>query len=283
MLDKGEAKHIITVCEEREVSIVTRYCDVPERPGDESGRTTGGGRAGTLGTLTIGQSPRQDLIPELRMAMGFEPGEGAGTSRRLRIIEAGALDGLTLEEVRRFGPEPGDYVLVTRMADGSSVKIAERHILPRMRSQIDRLVTDGADVIALVCTGEFPEFPCEKLLVRPQRVLHHVVMALAEGRRCGVLLPDEDQKPQGYRRWSSVCGSGGLEDQKLLRIEAASPYGDPAIVQEAAVALRDWGAELVVMDCIGYTMAMKETVKSITGAPVILARSILGRVLAELV
>jgi protein AroM len=247
----------------------------------------------TLGTVTIGQSPRADLIPELRMAMGLPEGEKPGPGA-LRIIEAGALDGLTVDEVRQFKPDPGDYVLVTRMADGTPVKIAERYILPRMQAQIDRLVNEGADVIALVCTGQFPEFHCERLLVKPQRVLYHVVAALAEGKRLGVLLPDEDQKTQGYARWSSVgSASGDRGDGDLpkvdgppaegkLRIEAASPYGDPAIIDEAARALRDWGAEIVVMDCIGYTLAMKEKVRSITGVPVILARSILGRVLAEL-
>lgn len=260
---------------------------------DGSG-TIGARRARTLGTVTIGQSPRVDLIPELRMAMGLPEGEGREIGA-FRIVEAGALDGLTLDEVREFKPDPGDYVLVTRMADGTPVKIAERHILPRMQAQIDRLVKEGADVVALVCTGEFPEFRSERLLVKPQRVLYHVVAALAEGKRLGVLLPDEDQKPQGYARWSSVwsvcrddgggdlhkCGDSSSEG--WLRIEAASPYGDPAAIEQASAALRDWGAELVVMDCIGYTLAMKESVRSITGAPVILARSILGRVLAELV
>ncbi len=36
-----------------------------------------------IGTVTIGQSPRVDLIPELRAILGEE----------VQIIEAGALDG----------------------------------------------------------------------------------------------------------------------------------------------------------------------------------------------
>jgi len=244
----------------------------------------------TLGTVTIGQSPRPDLIPELRVAMGLDSGE-AGPRPPIRIMEAGALDGLIIDEVRELAPEPGDYVLVTRMADGTAVRIAERHILSRMAHQIKGLIDKGADVVALVCTGEFPELPCEKLLVKPQLVLQHVVTSLARGRRLGVLLPDQDQIEQGYVRWSQVhrdgepageTGCGNTSGRELLKIEAASPYEDPADIEKAAARLRDWGAELVVMDCIGYTMAMKETVKSITGAPVILARSILGRVLAEL-
>ncbi len=246
-------------------------------------QTIGGSKeyepARILGTVTIGQSPRTDLIPELKAAMGLE--EDGRSRTPVKVIEAGALDGLTLEEVEKLAPQPGDYVLVTRMADGTPVKIAEKHILRRMEEQIKRLVAEGADVVALVCTGEFPEFPCEKLLVKPQLVLFHAVSAVAAGRRLGVLLPDEDQIEQGYLRWSAVHGDRE-SPRDLVRIEAASPYGDPAQVEEAARKLKEWGAEIIVMDCIGYTMAMKERVRSLTGVPVLLARSILGRVIAEL-
>ena len=113
-----------------------------------------------LGTVTIGQSPRPDLIPEMKEMLGQD----------VVIIEAGALDGLTLDEVKELYPEPGDYVLITRMADGTAVKIAEKHILPKMQEQITNLVKKGAEVVTLVCTGEFPDFDCPRLVVKPQKV-----------------------------------------------------------------------------------------------------------------
>lgn len=245
-----------------------------------------------LGTVTIGQSPRVDLIPEVEQILwagrgplgaerpGVEPGLAATPAMTAgaappEIIEAGALDGLTLAEVERLAPHPGDYVLVTRMADGTPVKIAEKHILPLMQDRIDALVKRGADVVALVCTGEFPPFKCDRLLVIPQTVLFNVVAAVASGLRLGVFLPDSDQVDDGMRRWAGVSTT--------LRIEAASPYGRPEAIDEAAARLRDWGAQTVVMDCIGYTLGMKDRVKHIAGVPVILARSILARVLSELI
>ena len=97
---------------------------------------------------------------------------------------------------------------------------------------------------------------------------------MASGLRLGVFTPDVDQVPQSTKRWTGV-GSA-------LRVVPASPYGAAEAIHEAARGLRDWGAQVVVMDCIGYTLAMKQAVKEITGIPVILARSILSRVLAEL-
>lgn len=278
-----------------------------------------------LGTVTIGQSPRLDLIPEMKQVMaagatgaswdgasGASCGSATGESCRdaagepghpgqvVEVLEAGALDGLTLEEVRKLAPVQGDYVLVTRMADGTAVKIAERHILPLMQEKIDGLVRRGADVVALVCTGEFPQFHCDRLLVVPQKVLFHAAAAVVGGQpvsqrtdvrqgsptgggvaqvgstsfRLGVMLPDVDQVAQGIRRWSAVTPD--------VLVEPASPYGRPEEIDQAARRLKEWGAGLVVMDCIGYTLAMKEKVRRIAGAPVILARSILARTLAEL-
>ncbi len=136
-----------------------------------------------LGTVTSGQSPRADLIPEMKPFLGPD----------VEVIEAGALDGLTLGEVHKLYPDPGDYVLITRMRDGTQVKIAEKHILPLMQDKIDKLVAQRAQVIALVCTGEFPEFRCSKLLVQPQRVLFNTVKSVAEGLNLGVLTPDDAQ------------------------------------------------------------------------------------------
>lgn len=63
-----------------------------------------------IGAVTIGQSPRDDIIPEIRDILG--PG--------VEIIETGVLNGLSLEEIKDFYPEPTDFTLVTRMKDGTA-------------------------------------------------------------------------------------------------------------------------------------------------------------------
>lgn len=217
-----------------------------------------------IGAITIGQSPRTDLVPEIKQLLGPD----------VEVIEGGALDGLTLEQVKQLEPGPGDYVLVTRMADGTAVKIAERHILPRMQEQIDRVVALGADIVLLLCTGEFPEFRCSRLLLRPQRIIWSCTAAVATGLKLGVLVPDADQIGQALQRWSGIGSQ--------LRVEAASPYGKLQELDIAARKLADWGAQLVVMDCMGYTLAMKAMVSKSVGCPVVLARSVVARVAAEL-
>ncbi|HHY94858.1 MAG TPA: AroM family protein [Firmicutes bacterium] len=217
-----------------------------------------------VGAITIGQSPRTDVIPEMIPIVGPD----------VEIIQGGALDGLTTAEVAAMAPREDDYVLVTKLRDGTSVQVAKRHIVERMQEQIRRVVEEGAQVVALLCTGEFPELTSPRLLVEPQLVLHHATAALAGGRRLGVVVPAPEQVEQGIARWEGL-GRG-------LRVEAASPYGELDRVKAAAGSLREWGAELVVLDCIGFTVSMKKEVREVVQAPVILPRTLLARTLAEL-
>ena len=47
-----------------------------------------------VGAITIGQSPRADVVQELLPLMG----------EQVELIQAGALDGLTREDIQAFAP-----------------------------------------------------------------------------------------------------------------------------------------------------------------------------------
>lgn len=219
-----------------------------------------------IGTVTIGQSPRTDIIPEITSILGAN----------VEIREAGALDGLSKEEIAELAPKKGDYVLVTRLADGSSVQVAERHITPRIVEKINGHFRDGIPLVFLLCTGEFPGFDTGGLLIRPQKILFNAVAAVGEGLKLGVMTPSQDQVEQSLRRWRQVSST--------VKSVPSSPYVDSmTAAKHAAQELKDWGTQFVIMDCMGYTFPMQEAVREIVGKPVILARGIAARTVKELV
>ncbi len=219
-----------------------------------------------IGTVTIGQSPRVDVIPEIASLIGED----------VEIREAGALDGLTRKEIDAMAPVRGDYVLVTRLADGSSVQVAERFITPRITEKIQGHFQNGIPLVLLLCTGEFPGFDTAGLLIRPQKVLYNAVAAVAEGQRLGILTPSAEQVEQSEHRWSTIG--------KAVRAVPSSPYADAMDAAAAAARkLKEWGVHLTVLDCIGYTLEMQRLVREITGRPVVLARGIVARTVAELI
>ena len=63
---------------------------------------------------------------------------------------------------------------------------------------------------------------------------------------------------------------------------AASPYGPPAGLRQAAGTLAAFRPDLVVLDCLGFDSPMKQTVAQAVGVPVILPRTVLAGALAAL-
>ena len=219
-----------------------------------------------IGTVTIGQSPRTDVIPDVASILGPD----------IEIREAGALDGLSREIIASFAPGEGDYVLVTRLADGTSVQVAERHITPRIHEKIAEHFTGGIPVVLLLCTGEFPDFETGGLLIRPQKVLFNAVAAVAKGMRIGILTPSPEQVDQSENRWGSLS--------PFVRAVPSSPYvNSMEAARTAAEELKEWKAEITVLDCIGYTLAIRSLVREITDRPALLARGVAASMVKELI
>lgn len=218
-----------------------------------------------IGAITIGQSPREDVVAEMQEVLG----------ENIEVLQAGALDGLTKEEILRFTPKEDDFVLVSKLNDGSSVKFGESHILPRLQICVEKLEGEGAELIVFICTGKFPDiFESKGLLLYPQTVLHAVVPKLASRGKIGVFNPDTDQIKQCQEIWG----------QSVATVEAVagSPYGDSQEIVDAANKLKTRDVDVIVMDCIGYNVEMKNRVREITGKPVILARTLVARVIREM-
>lgn len=218
-----------------------------------------------LGLATIGQAPRDDIVPGM---LGHFPKE-------VTVLQAGALDGICADELASMQPAAGDYVLISRLADGSAAAMGRRHVVPRLQAAVDRLEAQGASVIAVLCTGTFPDLATRNaLLVEPERLFHATCAGVVSGRRLGSLIPLAAQIPQAQARWREA----GVE----AVVVAASPYGSQDEVAAAAAALGAADVAAIALDCFGFTEAMRAIVRRESGRPVIMANTYLARVLGEL-
>lgn len=218
-----------------------------------------------IGAVTIGQSPRTDVTPDILPIFGDE----------VELLEAGALDGLSKDEIQQMKPGEGDYVLVSRLQDGSSVQFGESFILERLQMCIHKLEAQGVQVILFFCGGTFPDvFRSTVPLIYPSKILNGVAKALSPHSSIILFTPSEDQIQQAYDQWGSVVAT--------LYPFGVNPYDDIQKIAETAEKVKDIEADLIVMDCIGYTEAAKKMVQKITGKHVILCRTTLARVVCEM-
>jgi protein AroM len=143
-----------------------------------------------------------------------------------------------------------------------------------MQGCIDQLENEGANLILLLCTGEFPTLHSDILLVELDRLLVHVVHGLRP-RRMGVFVPLPSQMEAAAEKWKTV------EAEKVCA--AASPYRELGEIVQATREFQEHSVDLIVLDCVGYTEAHRRLVMKTIGKPVILATSLAARVLGELI
>jgi protein AroM len=215
----------------------------------------------TIGAVTVGQSPRDDVIPAILECLGGG----------IQVLQCGALDGRNPEEAASGAPGDSEDLLVTRLRGGEEVRVTRGFIVPLLANCV-RSLEDRVELILLLCTDPFHELACSKPLLSPGRLFSEMVAELRVGR-IGVLVPAEAQICKQQGKWSDLVPE--------VFVEAASPYGNARHVRTAARSLSRSAVDLVVMDCIGYTVAMKQTVHAAVQRPVLLASETLARAARE--
>lgn len=205
----------------------------------------------TIGAVTVGQSPRDDVIPTILEYLSSD----------IQVLQCGALDGCHPDEAAAGIPGASDDLLVTRLRGGEEVRVTRGFIVPLLANCV-RSLEDRVELILLLCTDPFHELTCNKPLLSPGRLFSEMVAELRVGR-LGVLVPAEEQIRKQQEKWSELVPE--------VFVEPASPYGNIGQVQTAARSLSQAAVDLVVMDCIGYTATMKQTVHAAVQRPVLLA------------
>jgi protein AroM len=218
-----------------------------------------------VGAVTIGQSPRTDILAEMLEILG----------PHAQVLERGALDELDREELQALLPKPSEHFLVTRLRDGGEIKVAEK----RMHGLLGKCVADleraDVDIIMILCTAEFPELSSSKLILRADQVLLHTVRSVFARGKLGILVPAAEQIPALRQRWAAA----GYDPV----VEAASPYtATLQELRESAATLARSGVELVVLDCIGFSRRVSSVFREVTAKPVLLPRTLVARIAREL-
>ena len=202
--------------------------------------------------VTIGQSPRPDIVPEMVACL----------STPLEAHEQGALDGLDEKEIAAMAAHDGAACLVSRLRDGSEVVLDRASVEARLGTLLAGIDRAGFDLIVLLCSGHFRRFRLATPFIEPQHVVDHFAQGLAYGAvRIGVMLPHR-------RQVADFPAIPGIE----AAFDVVSPYTRDAEARfhAAGRALRETG--MIVMHCMGYTEAMRGAVMQEAKQPVLLAR-----------
>lgn len=201
--------------------------------------------APAIAAVTIGQSPRPDLLEPLlaRLPAGVE------------VIEVGALDPVAASELarrrKREGWKSDPYPLSTRLRDGTQVTLDESELSPLVQAAIHRGEGSSVAVTLLLCAGGFLAATARGPLVRPFDAAVDWLRSTG-ARRIAVVVPFEDQAEPAQGKWLAA----GFEPTLLV--------GDPATLVSPAT-----GVDAIVLDYVGHSSASVEALRSRASTPVV--------------
>lgn len=202
-----------------------------------------------IGALTIGQTPRPDLVQPLVDALPQD----------CMVIQAGALDGLQANAIP--SQAKGTYLLTTRLRDGSLVKVEEAYLAAKLQEALVRLESQGVVATILLCAGTFEALHGTRPLFKPF-VLAYKTVQLMGIRSIGLIAPIPEQEAPIRQRWRAA-GFDALVWNGDLSMQ------DERFQRQLTQHVNTGRLECIVLDYVGHPAQQVETLKGSTSLPVI--------------
>lgn len=214
-----------------------------------------------IGIIPLGQSPRPDFVAPIAEAVGA----------RADIVQCGALEGLTYDEIMSLDRSPDDYMLHTNLPpDGRPVTFPRRHVLSRVPGVLKRFECQGVGIATICCTEPWPDYSFAGEFLQLRQLVDDSIAALnVEGP--GLVLFHPEDPPEGVlKRWNDA-------PHLTFRPLAPSPANDELD------ALAKLAPDFVVLDCVSYNQKLKVQIKDRVTCPVILPLTVLANILTKLI
>ncbi|GLC88141.1 AroM family protein [Lysinibacillus piscis] len=207
-----------------------------------------------IAVVTIGQAPRKDMATDIAQLLD------AG----LDVTEFGVLDTLSSAEIAALAPTPNDTdILVTLLTNGEQVKLSKKKLMPFIQQSLDTL--QDFTWILLMCTGDFTNKLAGKNLLLPDRIMTNFVKGINNDLMLGLIGPEPEQYSSVIEKWQNA--------QFAVTFGASSPYHfNEQHLLATAQQLQSQGAELLILDCMGYSSTMKNNMKDQLAIPIIVPR-----------
>jgi protein AroM len=111
-------------------------------------------------------------------------------------------------------------------------------------------------------------------LLEPQRIIPPLVASIVDGHQVGVIVPVEEMLPMQRQKWLS------LENAPYYAL--ANPISGSDSDYSRGRALLEQGADVLVLDCLGYHQHHRDVLQKALDVPVLLSNVLVSRLAAEL-
>lgn len=223
----------------------------------------------TLAILTIGVVPVSEVLPLLT--------EHVSEQQITHLSLLSLLGKMSREEVMEdYAVEAGEDPLATLLSDGKLAHVSRQKIERSLQGVIEVLDNQGYDVILLMSTAPIKGLTARNaILLEPMRIIPPLVASIVDGHQVGVIVPIEELMDNQEAKWHVL--------EKVPLYALANPFWDSdAALIEAGRELLERGADVLILDCLGFHQHHRDLLQKALDVPVLLSNVLMARLASEL-
>lgn len=222
------------------------------------------GKIQTVAFVSIGQSPRTDIVSDFKKLWG----------NTYTILDIGALDDLSHEEITSLAPVGGESDLITKLRDGQTVYLSHHRLTPYIGQALEKACKGGADWAVVLCTGDFSNLKCSIPLLLPNPILaHSVESVLQAGDKLTVIVPTHGQVSEATERWSQR----GFVVSKVI---VETPFDNHQALFDALKNDRTvQSTQGLIADCFGFDLTFMKAAAELYDKPIFISRKLIAHLL----
>ncbi|EDX9402639.1 AroM family protein [Salmonella enterica] len=220
----------------------------------------------SLAILTIGVVPMSEVLPLLTEYIDEQ-----------HITHHSLLGKMRREDVMAdYAVEPGDDPLLTLLNDNQIAHVSRQKVERDLQSVVEVLDNQGYDVIILMSTAAIKSMAARNsILLEPLRIIPPLVASIVDGHQVGVIVPVAELLAAQEKKWQVL--------QMPPVYSLANPvHGSEQQLIDAGQALLDQGADVIMLDCLGFHQRHRDILQQALDVPVLLSNVLIARLASEL-
>ncbi|EAP9167819.1 AroM family protein [Salmonella enterica] len=220
----------------------------------------------SLAILTIGVVPMSEVLPLLTEYIDEQ-----------HITHHSLLGNMSREDVMAdYAVEPGDDPLLTLLNDNQIAHVSRQKVERDLQSVVEVLDNQGYDVIILMSTAAIKSMAARNsILLEPLRIIPPLVASIVDGHQVGVIVPVAELLAAQEKKWQVL--------QMPPVYSLANPvHGSEQQLIDAGQALLDQGADVIMLDCLGFHQRHRDILQQALDVPVLLSNVLIARLASEL-
>ncbi|VEA41715.1 AroM protein [Salmonella enterica subsp. enterica] len=215
----------------------------------------------SLAILTIGVVPMSEVLPLLTEYIDEQ-----------HITHHSLLGKMSREDVMAdYAVEPGDDPLLTLLNDNQIAHVSRQKVERDLQSVVEVLDNQGYDVIILMSTAAIKSMAARNsILLEPLRIIPPLVASIVDGHQVGVIVPVAELLAAQEKKWQVL--------QMPPVYSLANPvHGSEQQLIDAGQALLDQGADVIMLDCLGFHQRHRDILQQALDVPVLLSNVLIAR------